>query len=107
MKKKLKNLQTFEQHTDKNLNIYGVRSSEKINEQLENHDEKERLEYERGIELYKQAIENIEEAMVLFENSPWGLPDEFDRLFGKRQGNEALWNLQKEVRYLKENMDEN
>jgi hypothetical protein len=31
MEKKLKNIQTFEQHTDKNLNISDVRSS-KINE---------------------------------------------------------------------------
>jgi pyruvate/2-oxoglutarate/acetoin dehydrogenase E1 component len=30
MEKKLKNIQTFEQHTDKNLNISDVRSSETI-----------------------------------------------------------------------------
>jgi hypothetical protein len=97
-----KHIKTFEQHQE-NLNISDVRSS---NEQLENHDEKERLEYERGIELYKQGLENIEEAMVLFENSPWGIPEELDSLFGERQGNETLWNLQKEVSHLKEDMDD-
>jgi hypothetical protein len=97
-----KHIKTFEQHQE-NLNISDVRSS---NEQLENHDEKERLEYERGIELYKQGLENIEEAMVLFENSPWGIPEELDSLFGERQGNEALWILQKEVSHLKEDMDD-
>lgn len=100
------NVKSFREFNE-NLNISDVRSSKKINEQLENHDEKERLEYERGIELYKQALENIEEAMVIFENSPWGIPEELDSLFGERQGNEALWNLQKEVRHLKEDMDEN
>jgi hypothetical protein len=98
-----KHINTFKQHQE-NLNISDVRSSKKINEQLENHDEKERLEYERGIELYKQGLENIEEAMVLFENSPWGIPEELDRLFGERQGNETLWNLQKEVSHLKEDI---
>lgn len=83
-----------------------VKSFKEFNEQLENHDEKERLEYERSIELYKQALENIEEAMILFENSPWGIPEELDMLFGERQGNETLWNLQKEVSHLKEDMDD-
>ena len=101
-----RHVESFGQFNE-NLNISDVRSSKKINEQLENHNEKERIEYERGIELYKQALENIEEAMVLFENSPWGIPEELDRLFGERQGNESLWNLQKEVRHLKEDMDEN
>jgi hypothetical protein len=35
MEKKLKNIQTFEQHTDKNLNISDVIES-KINENMEN-----------------------------------------------------------------------
>lgn len=46
------NVKSFREFNE-NLNISDVRSSKKINEQLENHDEKERLEYERGIELYK------------------------------------------------------
>ena len=83
-----------------------VKSFGKLNEQLDNHDEKERLDYEKGIELYRRALENIEEAMSFFENSPWGMPEELDNLFGERQGNEALWNLQKEVSHLKEDMDE-
>jgi len=100
-----KHIKSFNEALE-NLNISDIRSSKKINEQIENHDEKERLEYERGIELYKQALENIEEAMILFENSPWGLPEELDGLFGERQGNEALWNLQKEVSHLKEDMED-
>lgn len=77
-----------------------------FNEQFENHDEKERIEYERGIELYKLALEKIEEAMILFENSPWGIPDELDRLFGNQQGNETLYTLQKEVEHLKEDIED-
>jgi len=39
MEKKLKNLQTFEQHIDRNLNISDVRSSENINENTFNEGE--------------------------------------------------------------------
>ena len=42
---KNKHIKSFnELNENKNLNISDVRSSKKINEQLENHDEKERLE---------------------------------------------------------------
>jgi len=84
-----KHIQTFEQHQ----------------ESLNNFGEKELLEYEKGIELYKRGLENIEEAMILFENSPWGIPEELNNLFGERQGNENLYTLQKEVSHLKEDMD--
>ena len=75
-------------------------------EDLKTHNEMERLDYERAVALYKQALENIEEAMVLFENSPLGMPEELDMLFGESEGNESLWNLQKEVTHLEEDMDD-
>jgi hypothetical protein len=89
----------------KNKNI--IQKFIKFNEQLDNHTEKERLEYERGIELYTQALKHIDEAISIFTNSPWGVPEELDMLFGERQGNETLYSLQKEVNNLKEELNLN
>lgn len=66
----------------------------------------DKTQIKKGIELYKQGLENIEKAMILFEKSPCGIPEELDRLFGERQGNETLWDLKKEVSHLKEDMED-
>ena len=71
-----------------------------------NGETKENIEYEKGIELYKQGLNNIEEAMDIFENSKYGMPEYLEMYFSERQGNELLWTLQKEASYLKEDMDD-
>jgi len=99
--KKNKHIKSFNEAT-KNLNISDGMSNKGINEQLENHDKKEERDYEEGIKLYEDALDNIEKAILIFENTPWGIPEELGILFGERQGNEALWLLQKEVMDLSE-----
>lgn len=73
----------------------------KFNEQLlgDRHD-MDMQQYHDAIEMYRQAIDLLNHAYDLFENSPLGTPEEFDRLFGDRQGNETLYTLEKEVEYL-------
>ena len=73
----------------------------KFNEQLlsDRHD-MEIQQYHEAIDMYRQAIDLLNHAYELFENSPWGTPEEFDRLFGDRQGNETLYTLEKEAEYL-------
>jgi hypothetical protein len=71
-----------------------------FNEQLDNHSDMEIQQYHEAIDMYRQAIDLLNHAYELFENSPWGTPEEFDRLFGDRQGNETLYTLEKEAEYL-------
>ena len=77
-----------------------LKKFETLSEQLDNHEEKEKMAYKEAIMLYKNALDMLESAIDIFENSPYGLPEELDMLFGESQGNETLYTLQKEVEYL-------
>ena len=70
--------------------------------QMDNDDIKNIKLYEEAIVHYENALKMINEAYDKFYNSPWGLPEQFEMLFGERQGNETLYLLEKEVKHLKE-----
>lgn len=61
--------------------------------------------YLKGIALYEQGLKNIQDAIGVFKDTSWGVPEYLDTLFGDGQGNEELWNLQKEVKHLKEDLE--
>ncbi len=75
----------------------------KFQEQLENHGETELMNYKEAIRLYSDAIDMLNKSVDLFNNSPWGVPEEFQSILGdggQTQGDENLYLLEKESKYL-------
>ncbi len=80
----------------------------KFQEQLENHDETELMNYKEAIRLYSDGIDMLNKSVGLFINSPWGIPEEFQNILGdggQTQGDENLYLLEKESKYLLELKD--
>ena len=92
-----KYIKTFEEKASE-LNISDISDGEIIDDMEYDSDI---MNYKEGIKKYDIAISYIDEIYSIFINTPWGLPEEFERVFGENQGNETLENLKKEVERLK------
>ena len=54
----------------------------KFNEQFDNKNEDDISVYQTAIEYYEKALLEIKMALFNFENTSWGVPEYFDKIFG-------------------------